>query len=329
MNDLGPTPLFLFSLPRSGSTLCQRIMGSHEDIATAAEPNILLPLLYSLKDYNIYSKYRHEYAARSLRAFCDYLPNGVDDYMAEIRKFVLRLYAKVARNNEKYFLDKTPVYHHIAEDIIRNFPEAKYIFLWRNPLAIISSLSETFHNTRWKIHHYEFDLFQGLANLIAAYQEHKDRGCAVCYEDIVLHPEKTWQKIFAYLELPFRSDVLANFSQVRLKKNDFGDPYARMPEYQILRQDRLDRWKTFLTNPLRKAWCRHYLHWIGRERLAIMGYDSDILFTELNATPSDLRFLATDFFDFPYGIFYRIFEFRIMRHKLQAWYKGQRIYPHK
>jgi hypothetical protein len=42
-----PTPLFLLSLPRSGSTLAQRILAAHAGIATTSEPWILLPYLYA------------------------------------------------------------------------------------------------------------------------------------------------------------------------------------------------------------------------------------------------------------------------------------------
>jgi hypothetical protein len=30
-----------------------------------------------------------------------------------------------------------------------------------------------------------------------------------------------------------------------------------------------------MAGPLRQAWCRRYLRWLGAERLALMGYDHD------------------------------------------------------
>jgi hypothetical protein len=42
-----PTAIFLLSLPRSGSTLAQRILAAHEGIATTSEPWILLPYGYA------------------------------------------------------------------------------------------------------------------------------------------------------------------------------------------------------------------------------------------------------------------------------------------
>ncbi|ETR69147.1 MAG: hypothetical protein OMM_04121 [Candidatus Magnetoglobus multicellularis str. Araruama] len=304
-------------------------MGTHKDIATAAEPHILLPLMYSLNPNGVYSKYSHEFAVRGARALCAYLPNGKNDYMNEVREFVFRIYAKTARNHEKYFLDKTPAYHHIAKDIIALFPEAKFIFLWRNPLSVISSYMETFYSGQWQIHNAEFDLFDGLEGLISACQKHKNVCIAVRYEDIVCHPFRTWQKVFDYLELTFYPELLENFCNFKLKNNGAGDPYARLPEYQTLRQMPVYKWKKVLVNPLRKAWCRRYLRWIGEQRLAVMGYDFQSLLSEIDSQPSDLRFLPKDIFHFPYGVFCRLFEPRIMKYKLKRWRDGKCLYMHR
>jgi len=324
-----PKLLFLFSLPRSGSTLCQRIMGAHKDIATAAEPHLLLPLMYSLNPNGVYSTYSHEFMVRGVQSLCAYLPNGVDDYMNEVRKFVFRVYAKTVRNHEKYFLDKTPAYHHIAGDIIALFPEAKFVFLWRNPLSVVSSYIETFYNGQWQIQNEEFSFFDGLEALVSAYQKYEMRSIAVRYEDIVFSPLRTWQKVFNYLELSFYPEIIENFYKVKLKEKDSGDPYARLPEYQSIRQTSVDRWKNVLVNPLRKAWCRRYLCRIGEKRLGVMGYDFQSLLSEINSQPSDFRFLLDDIFHFPYGLLCRFFEPRIMSHKLKRLRDGQRLYMHR
>ncbi|MFV1990599.1 MAG: sulfotransferase, partial [Acidimicrobiales bacterium] len=47
-------PAFLLSLPRSGSTLLQRLLGAHSMVATVAEPWLLIPPLYALRDEGVY-----------------------------------------------------------------------------------------------------------------------------------------------------------------------------------------------------------------------------------------------------------------------------------
>jgi hypothetical protein len=326
--SIAPKPIFLFSLPRTGSTLLQRILAAHRDVATANEPHVLLHFLYSSKEQDLYSTYGHQYVAMAIQDFACALPGGTDDFLGEIREFVLRLYAKAAGGDVRYFLDKTPRYSMVIEDIIQLFPEAKIIFLWRNPLSVVSSLTEAWQHGAWDMYRNEYHLFLGLANLIAAYQKYGSRACAVRYEDLVLNPKDTLQRVFAYLEIPFDSEVLADFSQVKLKGR-LGDPHRALGEFQVLRRDLLDAWKSGLANPLRKAWCRRYLRWIGSERLAVMGYDLEALIGELGAVPFSLHLFGADLYKMLYGKFYVWLEGRITKHKVQAWRAGQRIYVHE
>jgi hypothetical protein len=324
------TPLFIFSLPRTGSTLTQRILVAHKNITMArvSELYLLLYHLYSLKTEGVYSRLGHELQVRAITDFCQGLPNGVDDYLAEIRTFVMRLYAKAAiQKDAKYFVDKTPGYHLVVEDIIQLFPEGKFIFLWRNPLAVVSSLNQTWTGGRWAIYRHQIFLFEGLANLIRAFEKYPHQVYGVRYEDLVTKPEKTWQQVFTYLELPFDVEILSGFVEVKFE-GIMRDPHMDNKENQILRQDTMEKWKGVLANPIRKAWCRRYLRWIGSERLAVMGYDFNELLAELDNTPSSLRFLGSDMWWMPYDILYRIFEGRIMKHKIQDLRAGRRVYAH-
>ena len=60
------TPIFIFSLPRSGSTLLQKIIASSNEVSTSSEPWILLPLLYSQKEEGTLSEYSHKNAVLAL-----------------------------------------------------------------------------------------------------------------------------------------------------------------------------------------------------------------------------------------------------------------------
>jgi hypothetical protein len=104
------TPISLFSLPRSGSTLTQRLLATHEEIATGSEPWILLPYLYTLRDRGVYANYEHNLAVEAIKYFCRLMPEGQEGYLSELRKFVLQLYAKASDGSTSHFLDKTPSY---------------------------------------------------------------------------------------------------------------------------------------------------------------------------------------------------------------------------
>jgi hypothetical protein len=276
---------------------------------------------------DVRSTYSHLYTAWAIQDFSDHLPDGRDDYLLEVKELAVRLYSKASRPGVRYFLDKTPKYHFIIEEIIELFPESKFLFLWRNPLSIIASIVETWGGGHWNTFYFKVDLFQGLDKLITAYQNHAENVCSLRFEDAVLQPEETWQTVFNYLEIPFYDEVINNFSRVSLEGR-VQDPNTKLEEYQTIVASTLQKWTRTLNNPLRKVWARKYLRWIGKERLAIMGYDLDVLNDQLDQLPVGLNEVPGDILRMPLGEAYHLFELQLFKQKFLCWRNGQKIYMH-
>lgn len=322
-----PTPLFILSLPRSGSTLAQRILAAHEPIATASEPWLLLPYLYTLQERGVYAEYGHRVLVQAVKDFYAVLPNGRSDYVAEIRRFALRLYEKASPEGTRYFLDKTPRYHLISDEMIAAFPDGKYIFLWRNPLAVVASIMETWAGGKWNLYRFKVDLFDGIDNLVRTYERHEDKAHAVRYEELITNPEETWSEVFRYLDLPFDRSALDRFEDVRLA-GSWGD-HSGTRKYRQVSADPLESWRQTLNNPVRKAWCRRYLRWIGRDRLAIMGYDLDGLIADLDSLPMSRRRVGSDLGRGCWGLVRDLLEPKILAQKLSKLPEWNRIHVHK
>lgn len=318
-------PLFVFSMPRSGSTLLQRLLASHESISTAVEPWILLPYIYTLREKGIYSEYGHFLLAKAVDNFCHQLPNGQNDYLEEMRMFILRLYSKAANNNATYFLDKTPRYYLIAEELFRIFPEGKFVFLWRNPLAIVASIIETWEQGKWKLYRHKIDIFDGIANLVETYEKYGDQAYSLQYEALLSNPATELQQLFAYLDLPF--NPASNTQPIELKNQVLGDPTG-VKQYKSISKEPMSKWKYTLANPIRKSWCRQYLHWIGKERLGVMGYSLDELFTELVTIPFNSHLILQDLLLIPYGTLYCAIEPTLIKHKMQILPNWQKLHTH-
>lgn len=276
-------PLFIFSLPRSGSTLLQRVLSADHQISSVAEPWLLLPLIYAFKEKGIKAEYSHQWASIALNDFINELPGGKQDYLTEMGTAIRNLYQKASssNNNARYFLDKTPRYTLIADEIIDTFPEGKFIYLWRNPLAIIASIIDTWSSGKWDLSMCEIDLYDGMANIISNYQSVAENGLAVQYESFLLSPEKELSRIAEYLDLELDPAVLSNFSDVSFQ-GELGDPTGSK-NYSTVNTAPLEKWKTVIKNPLRKRWCRNYLTWLGETRLKLMGYDLEHLLHELES----------------------------------------------
>jgi hypothetical protein len=287
---MGIQPIFLFSISRSGSTLIQRIIAAHEGIATASEPWLLLPHAYTLRPQGVDAEYAHPLMVEAIEDFCECLPRGGDDYLDELRAFTLRLYEKAAGDGADYFLDKTPPYCLIADEVMRLFPEGKFIFLWRNPLSVVASMIDTWGP--WHPTLMSSDLFVGLPRLVAAFDANRDRAHAGRYEDLVSGDERHWRTLMDYLEIEFDPTSLSRFADVELSGR-MGDPTGRK-KYSALSSAPAGKWRQTLANPLRRQWARRYLSFLGLDRLAIMGYDERQMLEELGSLPVSFDSVASD-----------------------------------
>ena len=289
-------PVFVFSLPRSGSTLLQRMLATHPAIETASEPWILLPFLYALRRKGVYAEYGHRTSIRALEDFASGLPGGERQYIEAVRDLALHLYRERAGAGARYFVDKTPRYHVIAGEILRMFDDARFIFLWRNPLAIVASMIEGWGRGHWNLYEFEVDLYDGLEALVDAQRAARERAISE--------------------------------RQVEVQLDGRMGDQTGVRQYSRLSQEPRIKWTKTLGSPLRKAWCRRYLRWIGRERLQAMGYDLDELLRELDAIPTSWRTVPADAIRMLAGRFVRAFEPWILRDKLDDLRHGVRLHSH-
>ncbi len=283
-SDHAITPIFIFSLPRSGSTLTQRILGAHAGVATTSEPWILLPLLNPLRQDKAGLDSWQQSIGAAVKDFADDLPRGRRDYLNSVREMALSVYAKAASGGDRYFIDKTPGYFAILDEIVETFPDAKFVFLWRNPVSALASIVTLLCDDRWDTYSFRGTLFTEVEQLVEGWQRHRARSCAVRFEDL-LDGTAEWERLARYLDLEFEPEALERFSSVELTGR-YGDPTGTK-RYQSISDEPLDKWRATVRTPLRRWWCKRYLHWIGEERLGIMGYDLSELLDELKETEVD------------------------------------------
>ena len=197
-----------------------------------------------------------------------------------------------------HFVDKSPPYCLVAEELMQIFPEAKFVFLWRNPLSVIASMIETWGP--WRPTFMTADLFVGLPRLLAARAAHQDRSHSLRFEAMTAGDRGTWQGLMDYLEVDFDEGALSSFAAVEIEGR-MGDPTGRHA-YNALSSDPEAKWKATLANPVRREWCRRYLRFLGEERLAAMGYDQRTLIAELEELPRNFDGVGPDLWRAARGI---------------------------
>ncbi|MCF6272419.1 MAG: sulfotransferase [Rhodobacteraceae bacterium] len=294
-------PIFLLSPPRAGSTLLQRVLSTHPDIATTSEPWLLLPLLQALTPGGSFANHDQTLLLRALSGFCENLPEGQADLQAAIRDFACRLYAK-AGNDAPYFLDKTPRYALTAAALADTFPDAKFVFLFRNPVAITQSMNTTWGGKKWVLYRYYADLFDGMQNLARTARVLGERGHILTYESFLKNPEAEAARLTRYLGL----EPLALPLTAPRIAGEMGDPV------QAIRIDpHTHKQPRALSGP-RARWLRHYLARLGSETLETMGYSLPLLLEELAAAPRE-KGGAKDMAGMGYGWLYRHLQLPLWR----------------
>jgi len=288
--------VFIFSLPRSGSTLLQRTLMAHQSIASISEPWILLPQIYSLKEQGTISEYGSMLASIGINNLINNLPRNIEDYYESLGKFIDEIHVKLSKNKEEYFLDKTPRYYLIINELRQIFPEAKFIFLFRSPEQIYSSMIQTWANNRLKpfLDSYH-DLLNGNKKLSKAYSQFKNQSIAIRYEDFVGNTETQLKFILDYLDLPYDPLMIQNF-QNQETKGGLGDPTG-IVDYNTISNKSLIKWKQSITSPFRKKIIYNLIKKIDTNDLKIQGYDkknilNSILDIKTRIKFSDLRDLS-------------------------------------
>ena len=283
---------FIISQPRAGSTLLQRLLATHPEIQTIGEPWLAIPFVYALREKGITAEYIHRSLAEGFGEFVTRLPGGRADYFREVRGFLERLQQKVSAPGKTCFLDKTPRYHLILDELTEIFPDAKFIVLWRNPLAVVASILNTWKDGRFDLRHYEQDIFRGPQNILSCVEKKSAAIFTVRYEDLVTQPEVWMKQLTAFLELPPLASV-ALPDQDPLKASKLGDKTG-IHKFKEVSAAAVEEWKKSFASPLRRHWAKGYLEFLGEDALRRMGYERDELQAALQATPTAWGQMAGD-----------------------------------
>jgi hypothetical protein len=293
------TPLFIFSLPRTGSTLLQRMLSAQSEIATTSEPWLLLPLVTMTQEAPNLACYSHKVAAQGILDFASKLPGGVNSFRSHLANFVRGLYAAQSDQSARYFLDKTPRYYWIINDIAELFPEAKFIFLFRDPVQVIASIVDTWANGRFtQIEQYRADIQIGVPSLSLAAAAYANRSISVHYEDLVAAPETHLERICTFLQIQADTSVLQRIDRAQVPGR-FGDAKGIM-EYKTVTNASCLKWRSTLGSPYRKWVIQRMLTRIPREHRArhtVDGTDPLETLRSLATGPSTWTRVPWDIYD--------------------------------
>lgn len=236
----GENLVFLISQPRAGSTLLQRILGSHPKIHTVGESWLLFRFLYPLTSYPMDTAYgvRDEQAA--LKSLFNESSLSKSVYLSSVRQHLIQLYNKLLEpTSAEVFLDKTPRYYLLLPILNEVFPKAKVILLTRNPLDVFCSIMNTWITENWeKLVYFRYDLIDCL-KLIEDYQK-SSLSINVSYEKIVNGNSADSLKVMNDI---FSSLGLSGIESVKLEDNSWTMGDRSGSGLSEIKYGRVNRWK--------------------------------------------------------------------------------------
>lgn len=287
----GESLIFLISQPRAGSTLLQRLLGGHEEVVTSAEPWLMLPPVYWQRDAGVTTDYDHHWAHVGADDFLTHYAGGNATRDAAVRAYADVLYgcalarARAERPAVRRFLDKTPRYYLIIPDLLRLFPRARFVFLLRNPLAVLTSMLETWMPYGFWPHLAERrdDLLRAPALLRDGIAAAGDRAVTVRYEALVSAPDATLQTVCAALGLPW-DPTLTDYGRHAAPRGSLGDPTG-VNQFSRPSAEGLDKWRDSAERAQTRHFLTRYLDDLGAPLLADLGYDYAALADAVAAVP--------------------------------------------
>lgn len=274
-DPLGENLIFIVSQPRAGSTLLQKVLGSHPEIHTMSEPWVALHPLFGLRESGLATDYGAGLSLAAMKQFLAQLPEGEEAWWEAVRRMLGHLYGRaLAPSGKRFFLDKTPRYYFVIPELRRTFPRARFVFLLRHPLAVLASVIDTWapDDSIDDLRCFRHDLAVAPKRLVEALATAGPNDIVVRYEDLAANPAPATERLCEALRLSFDPAMVRyGASQAGRAQFEFGDTGTVYREDRPI-AERIGRWRTTLDSPLRRAWAGGYLRALGAPIISALGY---------------------------------------------------------
>jgi tetratricopeptide (TPR) repeat protein len=228
-------PIFIVSLPRSGSTLLEQMLGSHPDIEPAGELPYIPAILRSIM----------EMATRQRKITVPQLIASLSDQQADVMGADYLKRAQLHRKTDRpYFIDKLPHNWSNILFIKRILPQARFIDIRRPAMdCCFSNFSQSFSSAHASSFALD-DIGQCYVDYVR-FMDHLDRLAAdmvhhVDYQHLVADAESELKNVMDYLQLPWNRSVLEFHKLDRVVRTPSSEQVRRP-----LNRDGIDTWKPY------------------------------------------------------------------------------------
>jgi hypothetical protein len=209
--------------------MVQAVLSNHPRIATCPEPWVqLFRSSFSRQDL-VRARFGWDWALGAL-AGCNPQKNLLSEIEKHISDVADQLYRGLSNEDTAYFLDKTPRYHLILDELYERYPHARFIILRRDLISVLSSIRKTWLSDRCfsALDAYAVDLIEGprLLDQFINVRGSSERVCVIEYQDMVEDPSNGFGSLFEWLGLEFDEQLL-DYGSNEKYWGSLGDPNCR------------------------------------------------------------------------------------------------------
>lgn len=232
------SPVFLVSFPRSGTTLIDTILGAHPDVAVMEEE----PPLHHVQQA-IQQRYGDD--PKALLALTgSELESLRELYWTETEKYLGQ-----RANIAEVVVDKNPFYSTRAALIHLLFPQARFVFAQRHPLAVIlSCFMQPFGRNpalaNFTDLHNAAEEYRLVMELWLRFRRHLPLEVHdLRYESLVDDKESSLRETLAFLGLDWHDSLSDHVSHARKRGRIYTPSYHQVS--RPIYTDSVDRWRNY------------------------------------------------------------------------------------
>jgi len=229
-------PIFIIGLPRTGTTLVDRILSSHSDVVSAGELNTFAGLIKDLAQ-----------SSSNLVLDVDTLNRVRDANLAKTGEEYMSSTRDLARGAIR-FTDKMPLNFFYAGLIHKALPNARIVALRRDPMDSCLSNYRQLFSTAYSYYNYSFDLsdtatyYKAFDDLMTYWRDvlPDHRFMELHYEQLVQSQEEETQRLLAFCGLSW-DDACLRFHENTAPVSTASSVQVRKPLYS----GSIGRWKKY------------------------------------------------------------------------------------
>lgn len=217
----GPQPIFIIGMPRSGTTVLDRLLGNHTQIASVGE----------LDDFGRQVRWAADHIATLDDTIIERLPRM--DFAELGRRYLEQTQWRAG--GKPFYTDKLPRNWMLAGIIARALPQARILHMVRDPMDVCFSNYRALFADAFA-HIYDLEALASHYRVYRRMMAHwhsamPGRILDVAYADLVQDPDATLRRALAFCGLPWE-DGCADLTRNRSAVNTLSAAQVREPVHR-------------------------------------------------------------------------------------------------